>query len=57
MGPAASTEKALTPVLAKKWSINYSLCLFWIRCRLHFSLLWSDVMHLRASVYGSHVMS
>ena len=48
MGPTATTVfRKLASMLAEKHSINYSKCLFWLRCRLCFSLLKSEVMCLR----------
>ena len=48
MGPAATTVfRKLASMLAEKRNINYSRCLFWLRCRLCFSLLRSAVMCLR----------
>ena len=48
MGPTATTVfRKLASMLAEKRSINYSKCLFWLRCRLCFSLLRSAVMCLR----------
>ena len=48
MGPTATTVfRKPASVLAEKRSINYSRCLFWLRCRLCFSLLRSAVMCLR----------
>ena len=35
MGPSATTVyKKLVSMLADKWDMNYSKCLFWLRCRL-----------------------
>ena len=40
MGPTATTVlRKLTSMLAEKRSINYSKRLFWLQCRLCFSLL------------------
>ena len=50
MGPTASNngfQEACFNVGYKKRSINCSKCLFWLRCRLCFSLLRSAVMCLR----------
>ena len=48
MGPTATNVfRKLAPMLAEKWIVNYSCCLFWVRCRLCFSLLRSAVMCLR----------
>ena len=48
MGPTATTVfRKLVSMLAEKCSINYSKYLFWLRCRLCFSLLRSAVMCLR----------
>ena len=47
-GPTATTLfKKLVSMLADKRGNNYSKCLFWLRCRLCFSLLRSSVMCLR----------
>ena len=48
MGPVATTVyRKLASMLAGKWKMNYSSCLFWVRCRLCYSLLRSGVMCLR----------
>ena len=48
MGPTATTVfKKLASLLSEKRSINYSKCLYWLRCRLCYSLLRSSVMCLR----------
>ena len=48
MGPTATTVfRKLASMLAEKRSINYSKCLFWLRCGLCFSSLISAVMCLR----------
>ena len=48
MGPTATTVfRKLASMLAEKRSINYNKCLFWLRCRVCFSLLRSAVMCLR----------
>ena len=48
MGPTTITVfRKLASMLAEKRSINYSKCLFWLRCRVWFSLLRSAVMCLR----------
>ena len=39
--------KKLASLLSEKRSINYSRCLYWLRCRLCYSLLRSSVMCLR----------
>ena len=47
MGPPATTVfKKLASLLSEKRSINYSRCLYWLRCRLYYSLLRSSVMCL-----------
>ena len=43
----ATVFRKLASMLAEKRSINYSKCLFWLHCRLCFSLLRSSVMCLR----------
>ena len=44
MGPVATTiYRKLAFMLVGKWKMNYSLCLFWVRCCLRDSLL-SDVL-------------
>ena len=49
MGPAATTVyRKLASVLAEKWNISYSRCLFWVKCHLCFSLLRSGVICLRS---------
>ena len=48
MGPTAATVfRKLAFMLAEKCSINYSKCLFWLRCTLCFSLLRPLVMCLK----------
>ena len=48
MGPTATTVfRKHASILTEKRSINYSKCLFWLRCRLCCSLLRSAVMCLR----------
>ena len=48
MGPTATTIfQKLVSVLAEKWNMNYSYCLFWVQWQLCFSLLRSSVMCLR----------
>ena len=48
MGPTATTFfRKLASMLAEKRSINYNKSLFWLRCRVCFSLLRSAVMCLR----------
>ena len=52
MGPTATictVYKKLASMLqlADKWEMNYSQCLYWMRCRLCFSLLRSAIMCLR----------
>ena len=47
MGPTATTVfRKFASMLTEKCSINYSKCLFWLRCRLCFSLLRFAVMCL-----------
>jgi len=48
MGPVAMTVyRKLASMLAGKWKMNYSCCLFWVRCRLYYSLLRCGLMCLR----------
>jgi len=48
MRPSATTVfRKLASKLANKWNVNYSCCLFWLRCKLCFSLLRSGMMCLR----------
>ena len=55
MGPSATTVyKKLASMLADKWDMNYSKCLFWLRCRLCFSLLRSAIMCLRGHQSSIH---
>ena len=55
MGPSATTVyKKLTSTLADKWDMNYSKCLFWLRCRLCISLLRSAIMCLRGHRSSVH---
>ena len=50
MGPSATTVyKKLASMLAEKWNINYSCCVFWLRCRVCFSLLRSAIMCVRGN--------
>ena len=55
MGLTATTVyKKHASMLAGKWDMNYSQCLYWMRCRLCFSLLRSAIMCLggyRSSVH------
>ena len=58
MGPVAMTVyRKLASILAGKWKMNYSRCLFWVRCRLCYSLLRSGVMCLRGHKSCSSPMS
>ena len=59
MGPVATTVyRKLDSMLAGKWKMNYSRCLYWVRCRLCYSLLRSGVMRLRGyRLYSSCPMS
>jgi len=36
---ATTIYKKLASILAYKWALNYNQCLFWLRCRVSFSLL------------------
>jgi len=48
MGPVATTVyRKLASLLARKWKINYSCCLFQVRFRLCYSSLRSGVMRLK----------
>ena len=48
MGPSATTVYSkLASMLADKWDRPYSHCMFWLRCRLCFSLLRSAIMCIR----------
>ena len=48
MGPTATkVYKKLASMLADKREMNYSQCLYWMRCRLCFSLLRLAIMCLR----------
>ena len=48
MGPTAITVfRKLASMLAETWNVNYSHCLFWVRCQLCFSLLRFAVMCLQ----------
>ena len=50
MGPSATTVyKKLASMLAEKWNTNYSRCVFWLRCRVCFSLLRSAIMCVRGN--------
>ena len=44
LGPSPTTVfRKLASMLADKWNVNYSHCLFWLRCRLCFpfsNLVW-----------------
>ena len=49
MGPTATTVFffwKLASMLAEKWNVNHSRCLFWVLCRQYFSLLKFAVMCL-----------
>ena len=55
MGPTATTVyRKLASMLAEKWDICYSRCLYWLRCRLCFSLLRSAIMCLRGHRSAVH---
>ena len=48
MGPSAATiYKKLASIVAEKWNMNYSRCLFWFRWQVSFSLLRSAIMCVR----------
>jgi len=48
MGLTATTVfQKLASMLAKKWNVNYSHCLFWLQCNLCFSFLRSAIMGLQ----------
>jgi len=51
MGPLATTVyKKLALMLAEKWNANFSpCCVFWLRCRVSFSLLRSAIMCVRGN--------
>ena len=50
LGPSATTVfRKRASMLAEKWNIMYCHCLFWVRCRLCFSLLRSGVVSLRGT--------
>ena len=50
MDPSATTVyKKLASMLAEKWNTNYSHCVFWLRCRVCFSLLRSAIMCVRGN--------
>jgi len=53
MGPSATTVfRKFACMLADKWNVNYSRCLFWIRCRLCFpSQIWCDVLKRSLIIY------
>ena len=56
MRPTATTVFwKLAAMLAEKWNVNYSRCLFWVQYRLCFSLLRSAVMCLRGHPVPSMV--
>ena len=41
--------KRLASLLAEKWDQHYSTTLFWLRCRLSFSLLRSAIRCIRGA--------
>ena len=50
MGPIVTVVyKRLATLISEKWGDLYSQTLFWIRCKLSYSLLHSAVMCLRGS--------
>jgi len=50
MGLSATTVyKKLASMLAEKWNISYSCCVFWLRCWVSFSLLRSAIMCVRGN--------
>ena len=50
MGPAADiVYKKLASMLAEKQDKTYSTTLNWMRCRLNFSLIRSEIMFIRGS--------
>ena len=55
MGPSATTVYSkLASMLADKWDRPYSHCMFWLRCRLCFSLLRSAIMCIRGHCSVAH---
>ena len=50
----ATVFKKLVSLLSEKRSINYSRCLYWLRCRLCYSLLRLSVMCLRGRCSTHH---
>ena len=55
MGPSATTVYSkLASMLADKWDRPYSRCMFWLRCRLCFSLLRSAIMCIRGHCSVAH---
>ena len=58
MGPTATIVcKKLAFMLADKWEMNYSRCLYWMKCRLCFSLLRPAIMYLRGHCSTVHCTS
>jgi len=50
MGPSVTmVYKKLVSMLAEKWNTNYSRRVFWLRCRVCFSLLRSAIMCVRGN--------
>ena len=55
MGPSATTVYSkLASMLADKWDWPYSPCMFWLCCRLCFSLLRSAIMCIRGHCFVAH---
>ena len=55
MGPTATiVYKKLAFMFADKWEMNYNRCLYWMKCRLCFSLLRSAIMCLRGHCSTVH---
>ena len=50
MGPSATVVyKRLATMISTKFNQQYSQTINWLRCRLTFSLLWSEIMCIRES--------
>lgn len=55
MGPLASiVYKRLASLVSKKSSQTYSMILYWLRCKLSFSLLYSAITYLRGFKSSYH---
>ena len=58
MGPIATTVyKRMASLIAEKHNHPYNTTLFWLRCKLNFSLLRSAIMCIRGSRSSYHAQT